>query len=111
YRYEAGTKKHLDRLMNTYQKPTSTRSIEDIEKEIGLTFTDEQKDAIRLAQQSGVFVLNGKAGVGKTTVLKGIIDSLGNENYMAVALSGKAARVLGSKGIKSSTIHRMLGVG
>lgn len=109
--YESGIKKNLDRLLKNYQKQNEFKSIEDIEEDVKLTFTSEQREAIQLAQQSGVFVLNGKAGTGKTTVLKGIIDSHFDIQYIACALSGKAANVLASKGIESSTIHRLLQVG
>lgn len=108
YYYESQIKKHLDRLMNTYTPTQNVIPIEELEKEVGFTFTDEQREAIHMAQQSGIFVLNGKGGVGKTSVLKGIIDSMNNNNYMTCALSGKAAKVLSSKGMKSMTIHRMI---
>jgi exodeoxyribonuclease V alpha subunit len=42
-------------------------------------------------------------------MVKGLIDSLGTENYMTAALSGKAVNVLSQRGIESATIHRMLG--
>ena len=110
YHYESGIKSHLDRLVKNYQPQTEYISIDELEKELNIEFTDEQKEAILNAQKSGVFILNGKAGSGKTTVLKAIIDSHNTTNYMACALSGKATKVLYSKGIKSMTIHRMLGV-
>lgn len=111
YTYEYQTKEHLDRLMDTYQKPSKTRPISKVEEENSIQYTNEQREAIELAQETGVFVLNGLAGSGKTTVLKGIIETLGSMNYVAVALSGKATKVLQSKGIRSSTIHRLLKVG
>lgn len=114
YQYESEIKRHLDRLMNTYQQKGGKdveELIAEIEESLGVTFTDEQRDAIRISKQNGVFVLNGKAGSGKTFTLQGIIKAHPKDNYMTCALSGKAARILDSKGLKSSTIHRMLGVG
>jgi exodeoxyribonuclease V alpha subunit len=111
YHYEKEIKRHLDRLMKTFKSPNSTKNISAIEDELGITFTDEQKEAIKLSQQNGVFILNGKAGTGKTTTVKGIVESTPLMFYRACALSGKAAKVLDSKGINASTIHRLLGVG
>lgn len=108
YFYEKQIKFHLDRLMKTYQPPENIISIDEVEKGVGFQFTNEQRDAIEKAQVNGVFTLNGKGGSGKSSVLVGIINSLNNENYMTCALSGKAAKILSSKGLKAMTIHRML---
>jgi exodeoxyribonuclease V alpha subunit len=112
FNYEKGIKRHLDRLMNTYE--TTNEDIEsliiEIEEETGLTFTDEQRDAIRISKKNGVFVMNGKAGSGKTFTLQGIIKVHKDISYMTCALSGKASSVLSSRGLNASTIHRMLGV-
>lgn len=75
----------------------------------GFEFTDEQRKAIIEGSQHGVMVMNGVAGSGKSATVKGLIDSLGTDNYMTACLSGKAVQVLSQRGIKSSTIHRMLG--
>ena len=75
----------------------------------GFQFTDEQRKAIIEGSQHGVMVMNGVAGSGKSATVKGLIDSLGTDNYMTACLSGKAVQVLSQRGIKSSTIHRMLG--
>lgn len=107
YQYELEIKKHLDRLMSTYEGAKNTIPVEKIEKSLGITFTKEQKEAIQMSQKSGVFILNGRAGTGKTTTIKGIVE---NQNYAACALSGKAAKVLESKGINAFTIHRLLKV-
>ena len=57
-----------------------------------------------------VFVYSGKAGTGKTTIIKYFIKKIGltiNE-YIAVALSGKASTVLSSHDLPSSTIHSLI---
>ncbi|MCA1025702.1 ATP-dependent RecD-like DNA helicase [Cytobacillus kochii] len=109
--YENEIKKKLDILLKSYQPSKDLINIELIEKENKITYTEEQRDAINLANNSGVFILNGKAGTGKTTVLKGVIDAMRGFNYATCALSGKAAKVLESKGIRSMTIHRLLKIG
>src|SRR5690606_13773167 len=83
----------------------------DVEIEQGFKFTDEQRNTIIESAKHGVCVINGKGGTGKTAIVKGLIDSLGDPHYMSCALSGKASSVLIQRGINSSTIHRMLGRG
>lgn len=62
--------------------------------------------------QSGqIFLLKGYAGTGKTTLLKGVMDYLDAQkrNFMAMAPTGRAARVLGNKtGQTALTIHSSL---
>lgn len=111
YHYEKEIKRHLDRLTKTFQSFEEIKDINTVEEELEITFTDEQKEAIRLSQKNGVFVLNGKAGTGKTTTVRGIIETTPKVDYKACALSGKASKVLDSKGIIASTIHRLLGIG
>lgn len=58
-----------------------------------------------------VFLLKGYAGTGKTTLLKGVMDYLDAQkrNFMAMAPTGRAARVLSSKtGQTAITIHSSL---
>lgn len=104
--------KELKRIRDSYISPDVT-NIEDrlIDAEIqqGFKFTDEQRKTIIESAKHGVSVINGKGGTGKTQIVKSLIDSLGYPKYMTAALSGKASSVLIQRGIKSSTIHRMLG--
>lgn len=82
--------------------------IKKIEEEQGYEFTDEQKQAIKLAIENNLLVINGKGGVGKTTVLKGIVRVMDQYNHSACALSGKASKILSANGLNGSTIHRLL---
>src|SRR5258708_25609643 len=73
--------------------------------------TPLQQDAIRLAMTHRISVITGAAGVGKTTIIKSIVDML-KFQYIDVALcapTGKAARRMEEVvGIKAHTIHRLL---
>ncbi|WEG18532.1 ATP-dependent RecD-like DNA helicase [Alkalihalophilus pseudofirmus] len=84
--------------------------VKELEKEQGFEYSDEQREAIKLAMENNVLVINGKAGAGKTTVLKGIVKLLDQYNHAACALSGKASKVLSENGLQGSTIHRLLGI-
>lgn len=116
YNNEKNTLKNLLRLAMKYQAPRGfdvEEAIGDAEDSLGIKYTDEQKDTIKEAIQHGVFVLNGKGGTGKTTVVKGIVEVLSamGYSYQACALSGKASQVLLSKDIISATIHRTFEIG
>lgn len=80
-----------------------------IEKANNVTYTHEQKQAIQLAVENNVFILNGRAGVGKTFTLKAILKILDQYDHICCALSGKASKIMSSHGLNAMTIHRALG--
>jgi hypothetical protein len=58
-----------------------------------------------------VFILNGYAGSGKTTILKGLVDYLESieKDYMIMAPTGRAAKVIKEKtGKEAFTIHKSI---
>lgn len=61
-----------------------------------------------LSSSSKVFILKGYAGSGKTTILKGLIDYLENQerDVDVIAPTGKAAKILREKTLRGTTIHR-----
>ena len=116
YNNEKNTLRNLLRLATKYEVRENVNFDEEIkraENKLGVTYTEEQRNAIIESMNHGVFILNGKGGTGKTTVVKGIVEiaeSLGM-SYQACALSGKASQVLLSKDIDSATIHRTFSIG
>ena len=102
----------LDRVdkKSNISKDKIDEKINFLESLQGFQFTEEQREAVYLAVSNRVFILNGKAGVGKSTTLKAIVKALG-DNYVSCALSGRAAQVLNAMGIKSMTMARLSGVG
>ncbi len=93
---------HLDRL------------IDAVEREQGITYAAQQREAVELAASRQVMLLTGGPGTGKTTSLRGILglfDQLGLETALA-APTGRAAKRLGELcGQEASTIHRLLEMG
>jgi ATP-dependent exoDNAse (exonuclease V) alpha subunit len=79
-----------------------------------LTPTSDQLNAIRrldqfLSNDSDVFILEGYAGTGKTTLLKGVVDYLNatERKYQLMAPTGRAAKVIHQKtGHTASTVHK-----
>lgn len=111
YVYESQFLEKVNQMIN---KPSHTQvnnieeKIKEIENKNGITYTDEQRNAIKKAVDNNVMVLNGLAGAGKSLSLKGLVDVLSNYSYMSCSLSGKAAKVLKENGLQAKTIHKML---
>ena len=85
--------------------------IEREERKNGFTYAFMQKKAIIGALESGVMLLTGGPGTGKTTIVKALIDIF-NSMDMKVALAaptGRAAKRLSeSTSQEAKTLHRLL---
>ena len=80
----------------------------------GVEYSRQQEQAIREAATSGVLLVTGGPGTGKTTILKGILSLLGQMQLRCVlaAPTGRAAKRLTEvTGEDASTIHRLLECG
>ena len=112
YNYEKQIKKKLYQLLwaeNQFNINDIENRIIKAEEKFGVVYTDEQKEAIRKAVKHNVFILNGRAGTGKSLTVAGILEVLNDYQHCCCALSGKASNILSEKGLNSMTIHRMLG--
>lgn len=82
-----------------------------IEGRTGLTFAPSQREAVSLALRSKVTVITGGPGVGKTTIVNGILRILAAKavNLLLCAPTGRAAkRMTEATGMEAKTIHRLL---
>lgn len=73
---------------------------------------EEQVEGIRMVLSSGVSIITGGPGTGKTTLLRTLLDILQEQKQDAVlcAPTGRAAkRMEESTGHPAATIHRLLG--
>ena len=101
-------KEHIDATLKV-----ADLEIEYIENKLGLRFEELQRTAIKEAFESGVFILTGGPGTGKTTTLNAIISLFENRNFdiELAAPTGRAAkRMTELTGREAKTIHRMLEV-
>lgn len=83
------------------------------EKQHGITFHESQKNAIRSAVNSGVAVISGGPGTGKTTIINCIVSILSDsgQRVALAAPTGRAAKRMSDAGEKEAkTLHRLLGV-
>jgi ATP-dependent exoDNAse (exonuclease V) alpha subunit len=82
------------------------------EKGVDFRFSDEQTKAIHhLCTGRDIGVLNGKAGTGKTTLLKAVAQIYANEGYNVIGTSfqGKAVEVMEQEiGIPCKTIDSLM---
>jgi len=88
--------------------------IRQVSAECGITYSHEQTQAIRAAATSGVLLITGGPGTGKTTILNGILELLGRMQLrcLLAAPTGRAAKRLTEvTGEEASTIHRLLEAG
>jgi exodeoxyribonuclease V alpha subunit len=82
-----------------------------IERSENIKYTGEQINSVLRALKSGVFVLTGGPGTGKTTIIKALIGvfSQMNKKIALAAPTGRAAkRMSQATGMEAKTIHRML---
>ena len=113
YNLEKSIAFHLKRLLSApnkfYYKDWKDR-IKQQEKVQGYNFDEDQLAGIKLGLDNQVCLINGGAGVGKSSLVGGILAALSGYSYAQCALSGKAAsrlqEVTHEEGL---TIHRLLG--
>ena len=87
-------------------------AIEDAEKEQGFQYVEEQLDAINKSLNRTISIVTGKAGTGKSSIMRAIIKAYTNNHYSvsASALSAMAAqRITEATDFPAMTIHRTLG--
>lgn len=81
------------------------------EKKMALKFAPSQREAIRKALTEKVLVITGGPGVGKTTIVRGIVEICAAKGLRVslCAPTGRAAKRLAeATGREARTIHRLL---
>lgn len=87
--------------------------IMQFEKNESIAFSANQKDAIELAASSGLLIITGGPGTGKTTIINCILFVLQDDDHVLFAApTGRAAkRMTEATGHEAKTIHRLLAFG
>jgi hypothetical protein len=94
--------KTFDNIRTKYRQSDFTEPESDVQLD------DVQREAVRQACRLPLFILQGGAGTGKTTVCKHIAKSLG-QRVVCAAPTGKAAQRLAEvTGVQAYTVHRLV---
>ena len=81
------------------------------QRENGISYSQQQALAIGQAAESGILLLTGGPGTGKTTILKGVLSvyqQMGLKCVLAAPTGRAAKRLTEVTGEEASTIHRLL---
>lgn len=87
--------------------------IKEIEEETGNTYDDQQREAFKLLENSGVKAITGGPGTGKTTVINGLIMYIhklfpSKTISLAAPTANAAKRMREKTGENATTIHKLL---
>ena len=104
-------KSHIETTINIPNEAID-KAIKHAEEEQGFDYVVEQLDTIHKSLHRTVSLITGKAGTGKTSIMRAIVKAYMENNYMmtASALSAMAAqRITEATEFPAMTIHRTLG--
>lgn len=111
---EMETASQINRLMTAAEPLNFDASVVDwAEENCGIKYAPQQRDSFNLISKTGVAVVTGGPGTGKTTTVNGLISAYEKMNPNKIirlcAPTGRAAqRMTESTGRESVTIHRLL---
>lgn len=87
------------------------QNIVDYEKRVGFSLHRGQREAVELAVNSGVVVITGGPGTGKTTIINAInsiFKGMGKKTLLLAPTGRAAKRLSESTGEDAKTIHRAI---
>ena len=99
--------------LNSYpfvEKIDTENGIKKAEKQLGYELSEEQREVVEKIKESNVVLFTGRAGSGKSSTARAILNSFPYSSIACCSLSAKAAqRIQEATGFEAMTIHRLLG--
>lgn len=104
--------------INKFTDDEINKALETVKKENNIEYSPMQEKAIKLALKENIMIITGGPGTGKTTIVKGIIDTYARlfnninllEEVILLAPTGRASKRLNEvTKHKAQTIHKFLG--
>lgn len=113
YRAEKDIADNIHRLISSSSPLFSGIDVTEIGKACGIAYSPDQAQCFHVLDDSGVKIITGGPGTGKTTILKGLLYAykkrFPQKKYRLCAPTGCAARRMSDcTGEIAETIHRML---
>ena len=115
YRAEVGLAQSVQRIASATPHPLPRIDVENalawVEQELDIQLAAAQQEAIRQACQHKMLVITGGPGVGKTTLVRSILEIFSAKELKCVlaAPTGRAAKRLAeTTGRTAKTVHRLL---
>ena len=121
YLNEVNNASSINKLVRQKEKKLTDfdKHLEQVSKDLDITYNEEQINAIKTALTSGISIITGGPGTGKTTIINGIIKMyaylnkltpLGlDQKVMLLAPTGRASKKMSeTTKMGASTIHRFL---
>ena len=113
YLAEEVVAKKLLMLTNAHNKKNINldKKIAEFEKELKITLSEEQKEAVKSVFDNRVSIITGGPGTGKTTIIKMLIKlfKYDETEFALCAPTGRAAkRITETTGEEAKTLHRFL---
>lgn len=108
YGEEKSIAENIRRLQSS-RRTLGKPDINKIEDQCGLKFNKSQREAFQAIETTGVKIITGPPGTGKTAFIKGIIE--GRKSVRLAATTGRASQVLSrATGKEAVTVHKMLDI-
>ncbi len=107
----ASTLQRLLREVTAFDYENAVNLIQKAEITSGITYDSVQKKALEEALRSGVLIVTGGPGTGKTTIVRALLSmfrSLGLKTVLSAPTGRAAKRLSEATSEEAKTVHRML---
>lgn len=103
----------IKRIITDFDEDAILKVISKVEEKLNINYDDTQKEAIVNCMNSGLSIITGGPGTGKTTIVNAIIqvykELMSNSDVFVCAPTGRASKRLTEvTGVKACTIHSLL---